>query len=139
LIRDVLSVSSGTIAGLINDSRYSAIDTVWHDFVEWINQEARKDSYFKKWGQAWGAYWAQCPLDILAIGYAIDENGNRFHFQASAIMAEDETETDTFNLAYTKATSSDPALPPPDKITGFDQMAMAKKIAPSNPWHSRRE
>lgn len=51
--RDALGISSGTIAGLINNSKYYVIDQVQRDFFEFCQENAGK---YETWVKAWKAF-----------------------------------------------------------------------------------
>lgn len=55
VIRDALSISSGTIANLIGDSQYDAIDAAQNQFIGWLEAT---DKTFKNWQEAW-EIWAK--------------------------------------------------------------------------------
>lgn len=54
--KDALGISSGTIASLIGDTRYSEIDKVQSAFVLFCNSHAGE---FESWIKAWHAFAAE--------------------------------------------------------------------------------
>ncbi len=53
VIKDALCLASGTIAGLISNCDYDAIEAAQVNFVEWIDSV---DQTFEDWRQAWQAW-----------------------------------------------------------------------------------
>lgn len=53
IISDAKQLSSGTIATLIDDSSYDAIDEARSDFIAWLT---KADQLFENWSVAWKAY-----------------------------------------------------------------------------------
>lgn len=54
VVRDALGISSGTIAGLIGNCRYDAIDKVQGEFVKFCDGHRGE---FENWIQAWRAFY----------------------------------------------------------------------------------
>ena len=62
--------SSGTIAGLINSSSYSAIDAVQTAWILWLaDQPAHTFKRLMNWAQAWNAYLADPANARTTAGY----------------------------------------------------------------------
>ncbi len=56
IITDAAILSSGTIAGLIDNSSYDAIDEAQKAFVAWLT---KSDRAYKNWQVAWDAFTKQ--------------------------------------------------------------------------------
>ena len=53
IITEARMLSSGTIAGLIDNSNYDAIEEAQQKFIVWLSQTERT---FKNWRLAWEAF-----------------------------------------------------------------------------------
>jgi hypothetical protein len=60
LFRTALALSSGTIGSLINCTRYSVIDAVQHEFVEFCQEN---EGRFENWVGAWISFKAAYPIE----------------------------------------------------------------------------
>jgi hypothetical protein len=49
LARDARALSSGTMSYLVNDTRYSVVDQVQADFVEFFEENPRYENWVKAW------------------------------------------------------------------------------------------
>ena len=56
IITEARMLSSGTIATLINDSSYDAIDKARSDFIAWLMHQ---ENLFANWQIAWNDFTAQ--------------------------------------------------------------------------------
>lgn len=53
VFRDALTLSSGTIAGLISNPSYEAIEKAQNEFINWLEDN---DQTFKNWRIAWDVF-----------------------------------------------------------------------------------